>query len=329
MIRVGVELVPQYPINELIQLVKELEGIGIDQVWFTDHFFNRNPYITACAVGLNTSRIEIGVGVTNPYIIHPAYIASLALSLQEVTNGRFNLGIGAGDRTTLELIGIRREKALTRLKEAILIIRELTQGKKVTFQGEIFQIRNAKMYYTSKPVRIYVGAQATKTLILAGQLADGVLLNASNKELLKLMIDKVKEGAQNASRNPDDLDIVAHTCVSASEDVEKAKQLVKPYVAFIAAGLPDEYLAKLGIEDAVSQIRKAFQEGGIKRAIEYVTDDLIELLSITGTFKDCVERLLDITKSLNINVTVGSPIAPSMSDVKRFLNMVTQALKST
>lgn len=329
MVKVGVEIVPQYPIREIAELVRELENIGIDQVWFTDHFFNRNPYVAACAAGMVTKRIELGIGVTNPYVMHPAYIASLALSLNELTEGRFNLGLGAGDKTTLEMIGIKREKALTRLREAILIIRELVQGRKVSFEGSVFRISNAKMFYTYRPVKVYVGAQATKTLQLAGELADGVLLNASHLDMLKLMIDKVKEGASRASRSADSLEIIAHTCVSASDTVDKARKIVRPYVAFIAAGLPDEYLDKFGIRDKVEAIRKAFQEGGVKKASETVTDDLIDLLAIVGTYRECIDKIMDIINKLNINVTIGSPIASSMDEAKRFLNMVVQAVKST
>ncbi len=329
MVKLGVELVPQYSIRETVELVKELENIGIDQVWFTDHFFNRNPYVVACASGIATKRIELGIGVTNPYVIHPAYIASLALSLNELTEGRFNLGLGVGDKITLEIIGIKREKALIRLREAVLIIRELVQGKRVNFDGTVFRINNAKMFYTYAPVRVYIGAQASKTLQLAGELADGVLLNASHMDMLRFMIEKVKEGASRAARSIDSIDVVAHTCVSASDTVEKAKKIVKPYVAFIAAGLPDEYLDKFGIRDKVEIVRKAFQEGGIKKASETVTDDLIDLLAIVGTYRECIDRILDIISKLNINVTIGSPIASSMDEVKRFLNMVVQAVKST
>ena len=152
--RLGIELLPDKPCYEVEYLAVLSENCGYESVWITEHYNNRNPYPILSLIALKTSKVEIGVGVTNPYTMHPALICSAIMTVDEISNGRAVLGISAGDKTTLESIGIRRKKPLRYVKEAVEIMKSLMNGERVEYEGEIFRMRvslpfQGKFRYTS------------------------------------------------------------------------------------------------------------------------------------------------------------------------------------
>ncbi len=128
MVSFGIEFVPFKKIEKLVNSVVEAEKLDFENVWVTDHYNNRNVYVTLASMGYKTQKIKLGVGVTNPYVIHPLWTASAIATLNEVTNGRVFLGIGAGDKATLSTFGIKFHKPLTTIRAAVEIMRKLFQG---------------------------------------------------------------------------------------------------------------------------------------------------------------------------------------------------------
>ncbi len=177
----GIEFVPDMKYYELEYYVKLAEDSGFDYTWITDHYNNRNVYSMLTILALKTRTIKLGPGVTNPYHISPALTASAIGTINEISGGRAVLGIGAGDKVTFERIGISWEKPLKRMREAVEIIRQLTEGKAVKYDGEIFKFNGAKLGFKPGSIPIYIGAQGPKMLQLAAELGDGVLINASRR----------------------------------------------------------------------------------------------------------------------------------------------------
>ena len=115
MVKFGIEFVPDTTPQKIIGYSTLAERGGFDYVWITDHYNNRNPYIILTAIALSTSKINLGPGVTNPYIVNPTWTASAIASLDEISGGRAILGLGAGDNITLSALGIpfkKREKKM-------------------------------------------------------------------------------------------------------------------------------------------------------------------------------------------------------------------------
>ena len=327
---VGVEVLLNKSPDRVIDLCGQFENIGIDIVWLSDHYFNRNPYVISPLILRYLRSLKVGIGVSNPYVIHPAYLASMVFTLSEIGGDRFNLGLGAGDKTTLESIGIRRERAIRRLRETIEIIRGLAEREYLEYHGEIFQIRHAKMRFKppAKP-RIFVGAQARQTLKLAGELADGVLLNASHPEIVRNMLQHLDEGLRKRTEEERrTFRIFVHMCLSVSEDREKAIKAAKPVVAYIAAGLPDEYVRDDKMRELISRIRAALLEGGSSKAVPLVTEELVDMLSVSGTLRECMDRIEQLLKLReNIGVVFGSPLAPSQDEAIKLLRALVDFVK--
>lgn len=312
MVRFGVEFVPSEPFWKVALYAVEAEKLGFDYVWVTDHYNNRNVFTTLATIAIYTHDIRLGIGVTNPYIRHPAATASAVASLVEMAPGRIALGLGAGDRATLEKLNIEMVKPLSAVREAVGMIRSLLTRRVASVEGEVFKVKEANLNFRCKSsVPIYIGAQGPLMLRLAGEIGEGVLVNASHPEDIGYAVKQIKRGAEKAGRSIEDLDVAVYTAFSVDEDGKKALKAATPVVAFIVAGSPNQILERHGIDlEAASKIRSLIVKGRIPEAIQSVTADMLDVFSIAGEPKDVARR---IEECLEVGVTqlvVGSPIGP-------------------
>ena len=305
----GVEFVPNSPIDEVLNWASTAEQKKFDYIWITDHFNNRNTYVTLTSIAMKTSSVRIGPGVTNPYLINPAWTASAVASVNEVSKGRAVLGIGAGDRTTLSYLGLEQKSPVSALAECVEIIRGLLKGEEVNVPGKIFNVTSARLNYGSDSLPIYLGAQGPKMLRLAAKICDGVLVNASHPADISSAVKEVRSGLDEAGKSPSQFDIAAYTSFSVSADQVEAAKLARPVVAFIAAASPDALLERHGIPlERVQVIKEALAKGQFKEAFKSVNDELLDAFSITGTPAQCTEKISRIIKEGVSQLVIGSPI---------------------
>ncbi|MFX1510860.1 MAG: 5,10-methylenetetrahydromethanopterin reductase, partial [Promethearchaeota archaeon] len=257
--------------------------------------------------------IMIGPGVTNPYLINPVQTASTLMSLDNLSGGRAILGIGAGDKITLNLLGIDRKKPLTAVKESTSIFRTIFDtGKIKDFEGEVFSVEKAKVAYEKTgDIPIYIGAQGPKMLQLAGAIGQGVLVNASHPVDFEFAIKQIKKGITDAKRKASDVDIAAYASVSVAPDMKKATKAAVPVVAFIVAGSPPVVLERHGISpESVEIINKGLSKGDFPSAFEAVTDEMLDAFCIRGTPSECTEKIQALQKVGITQFVFGSPIGP-------------------
>jgi len=312
LVKFGIEFVPDTHPQKIVKYSTLAEQGGFDYIWVTDHYCNRNPYIVLTAIAFATQKISLGTGVTNPYVVNPAWTASAVASLDEVSGGRAVLGLGAGDKVTLASLGIAFLKPLSAIKESTEVIRKLWRGEVVKYEGKVVKLNGANLRY--KPTReipVYIGAQGPRMLKLAGKIGDGVLINASHPRDFEFAIKQIKIGAEEAKRDLATIDVTAYTSFSVDYDTEKAKTKAAPIVAFIVAGCPPEVLGKhdIPVEDA-SKIGKALGDGKFGDAFGAVTDQMVDAFSIYGTPKDCINKIRGLVKIGVTQIVVGSPIGP-------------------
>ncbi|NVM02095.1 MAG: LLM class flavin-dependent oxidoreductase [Candidatus Helarchaeota archaeon] len=354
----GIEFVPDSPVRKVSALSKLSEEKGFDNVWITDHYNNRNVYSVLTSVSYETKRILLGTGVTNPVLISPAWTASAILTINEISNGRAILGIGAGDKATFAKLGLGFEKPLTRMREAVQTIRALTTFNEVNLEGKVLKFKGAKLGFRSykhncgkmlsnkeikaakkdpincdkcgKPIikdsflkglPIYIGAQGPKMLALAGELADGVLINASHPKDFELAIKFIKEGAIRANRDLNDIDVTAYASFSADNNEQNAKQAAAIVVAFIAVGSPPSVLERHEIkQEDVDKINDALARGDFGTVIKSVTSEMMEAFTIAGKADYCSDRIKSLF-NIGVNqVVVGSPIGPKKKEAISYIS---------
>ncbi len=278
----GVELKPDKPFYEVEYLAKLAEDYGYDYIWVTEHYNNRNPVPILTAIAMKTNRAKIGVGATNPYTTHPALIASMIMTLDEISDGRAVLGISAGDMMTLGSLGIKREKPLKTLREAVELIRALMEGR--TYRGEIFECEGRMSFLRKVP--IFIGAQGEKMVKLALEIGDGIILNAT---LPEIKTNKI-------------VGVCMPVCVD--DDIDRAKRIARIVVGFILAGSSKSFIEKKRIPyDKVLEIRKKISKGRFDE-IE-LEDELIDEFCIYGNVRDVVSRIEEFKVDIFV---VGTPI---------------------
>ena len=175
-VRSGVVLQGAYPPGEFRSMVERIDALGFSHLWLTDsslHARNSYAYLTLAAV--TSPRLLLGTAVTNPLTRHPAITAVAAATVDEISEGRMILGIGAGDRPLLAL-GMRPAR-LASLRASIGAIRALWSGDEVTVEGAGFELQGAHLRFGARAdIPVYISASGPKTLELAGEIADGVIL---------------------------------------------------------------------------------------------------------------------------------------------------------
>ena len=324
MIKFGIEFVPREAYWKIMYYVIQAEKGGFSNLWITDHFNNRNVYATLAAASIYTNKIILGPGVTNPFMANPVFTAQAVATLEEMAPGRVVLGIGAGDKTTLDTVGVEMQKPLTSIQEAVVIIRGMLNGETVSHEGDVFRVAGAKFLFKTRRIPVYVGAQGPKMLALAGRIGDGVLINACHPKDVEYAVSCVKEGINEAGRKQDEVDVAAYTSFSVHQDQKKANKAAVPPVSFIVAGSPPQLLERHGVDVAKArEIREALKANDWGRAFGEVTPEMISAFSVSGTPQMCTERIAELLKAGITQFVIGSPIG---ANVRESIELVTREI---
>ena len=311
----GIEFVPQIPLDELVRLVKIAEDVGFEYAWITDHYNNKNVYETLALIAANTETIKMGPGVTNPYVRSPAISASAIATIDEISNGRATFGIGPGDKATFDALGIAWEKPVSTIKAAIADINTLLDGGKTEAGAAL---GGAKKVQDAIP--IYMGAQGPKMLETAGEIADGVLINASNPKDYEAAMPMIKKGIGDQAK---DFDVAAYTATSIGTDSEAAKNAAKIVVAFIAAGSPPPVIARHGLPEGFNEQMGAFlAKGDFGGAIGAVTPEALDAFSVCGTPDEFIPKIEALADMGVTQYVAGSPVGKNVEESIKLLGAV-------
>ncbi|OGP51122.1 MAG: hypothetical protein A2Y79_03255 [Deltaproteobacteria bacterium RBG_13_43_22] len=174
-IKISAELSHLCPLAEIVRQARVLEDKGFYRVWVPDTMVSPwEAWLAASLIIQNTSRLRIGLGVTNPYTRHPLVMAQMACTLQVLSKGRLTLSIGKGIARFLEKVGTRQhEKAV---EECLTILRHLTNGERFSFEGQVFRLDAIRLRGDPPETKIpiYLAAVGPPGWEKAARFADGV-----------------------------------------------------------------------------------------------------------------------------------------------------------
>jgi probable F420-dependent oxidoreductase len=245
----------------------------------------------------NTRKMRLGTCVTNPVVRDASVTASLLATLNQISNGRMDCGIGRGD-SSRRVMG-KKPTTLENLEETVRTIRDLTEGKQVTYDGHTIQ-----MPWANKGIPpIWVAGYGPKALRCAGRVGDGVILQFADPDLIKWCLGFVKEGAREAGRDFSKMKVMSATAVWVSNDKKVAREHVRWFPALVSNHVvdlvsrykPEELPPEL---TAYIQDRKGYNylhhaEVGSSNA-EFVTDEVVDRFCIVGTVSDHVQKLREL-----------------------------------
>jgi 5,10-methylenetetrahydromethanopterin reductase len=305
------EITPIIGTREIIKLAGLAEEIGVDRLGISDVIFHRDTFELQALCAYVTQRLKIGSLVTNPYTRHPVVIASAASTLDEISQGRAFVGLGAG--AGIRELGVTQSPPASALREAVGIIKELLAGRAVKYQGNIYRLsynNNAKL--ESPPqhkVPILIGTRSPKIAKLAGEVADIVVIGGRyvSEQQLKKYLSWISEGAANAGRDMQAVEVAPRLTLCASRDGELAKQSVKLYAAYYLTLLqPPDLLIDEGklnrIVDAVRRVEGWYFSPNVQYPEEIdklVDDEILEKFAVAGTIDECIPKIRDIVSRFN------------------------------
>ena len=339
------EITPVLKTREIMKLAQLAEEVGVDRLGISDVIFYPDTYELQALCAIVTKRIKIGSLVTNPYTRHPAIIAAAASTLDEISDGRAFVGIGAG--AGIGKLGVVRSPPAPTIREAVHIIRELLAGRVVNYQGNVYQISSKDTRLEFPPqhsVPILIGTRSPRIAKLAAEVADIIVIGAryiSNQQLTNYL-RWISEGAAHARRDIDSLEVAPRLTICASGDGELAKQSVKLYAAYYLALLrpPDLLIedAKLQkIIDAVRRVKGWYFSPNVqypKEIDKLIDEEIVDKFAVAGTPDECIAKIKDIITryrfrsiSLNVAAVRRERVFDGMAETIKSFGDIIQGLK--
>ena len=318
--RSGVVLQGAYPPAEFRSMVEAIEGLGYDHLWLTDSSLHaRNSYAYLTMAAMTSPSLMLGTAVTNPLTRHPAITAVAAATVDEISQGRMILGIGAGDRPLLAL-GMRPAR-LASVRSAIGGIRALWSGDEVSMDDASFALHEAHLRFPARhDIPIYISASGPKTLELAGEIADGVILLVGLfPEALAWAIDHVDRGAEKAGRPRPHVAVFAYGAID--DDTSKALDAARSIAAWFPQTAP-VICALAGLEnDLVERVRALYEGGEFQEAADaarLLPDDFVRMVALGGDASHARERIEAVAAAGADSVHVFPLGEGRMQTIERF-----------
>jgi 5,10-methylenetetrahydromethanopterin reductase len=301
-------ILPNYPLADSIEMIKTADELGFHACYSVDETWWKDWSVLFAAAADKTQNIRFGPNVTHVFLREPTLIAQQLATLDELTGGRVEAVVSTGNFGMMQQYHIdwAAKKPLSRLKEALHVMRTFLDEGKIDFQGDFFQYTG--LFTAARPVQDRIpilmgGMKGPRSFITAGEIADGLHHALSySREAYDYVVDNVRKGASNAGRDFDALDIGAWVVTVVGEDSAAAKQAARILVAFYISSMPPEQLERHGIAtEEVAPVVEALGAGDVAKAIELFRPELAEKLSVAGTPEECVEKIKSDIQPAGVN----------------------------
>jgi len=307
----GIATLGNVPPSETAAFASRAESYGLDYFWIADEnpaYPFRDVMVNLAAAALKTERIMLGSNICPVYTRHPALLAVAMQSLNEISNGRMIVGIGPGGSMTLPSLGIPTwSHPLRAMREATGILRRLFAGEEVNFRSDLFKVDRVKLFPSGhSPIPIYFGVRGPRMLELAGELADGLLIQTP-PSYFAFELECINRGLARAGRTIDRLDIGSLGPFAVDHDGEYARELVKPALTYQVPDSPKAMRERIGVSDEETRrLREARLSQGAEEATRLVTKRMIDEMTVAGTPGQVTEKIL-IKIKMGINQFIFSP----------------------
>jgi 5,10-methylenetetrahydromethanopterin reductase len=305
-VRFSVRVNNDLPVAELTALAVAAEDAGFDQLWVSNDLLLRSAPVLAATLAARTSRISLGIGVMNPYSVHPSELAMTAATLQEASGGRFLLGIGAGAAEFLGWAGIARTAPLATTTAAVVTLRALLGHGDADRSLLPAWARTAALKFPlTRPVPVYVGAMGPRMLAMAGEHADGALPLLYPPETYAAARAAVLSGALAAGR---EVDVPACFWVSLSGDPARARDALAEKLAYYGASFAEPLLARAGLRPADFTPAARLAHSG--QAAAALIDERMLSLGIAGDAAGVISRCQGLQAMGASHLSFGPPLGP-------------------
>jgi probable F420-dependent oxidoreductase len=329
----GFTLKPDHSLERIASLTRLAESAGFKYGWlFDSHVLWKEPYPLLTLMAQNSTRLRLGTCVTNPATREPSVTASALAVLQELSGGRMDLGIGRGD-SARRVLG-KPPTTLSVLEEVATVIRDLCEGREVTYEGTTFRLTWAPKF----KLPVWIAGYGPKALEVTGRIADGAIIQIADPSLVQWCVGLLREGSRRNGRDPNAVTVMvaapAHVGARAKvrDRVRWFPALVSNHVVDLVKrygehGLPADLTSYVRNRPAYDYHHHA--ESGSSNAA-FVDDESVDRFCVTGEVDEQIEKLRQLAaigvKQFNIYLmsgdeerileTYGEKIIPALSGLK-------------
>lgn len=312
MARLGVRLdtIPQLDHQSMLDLALLAEERGYETAWVPEGG-GRDALTQLAALAMATSRIRLGTGILPVFSRTPTLAAMSAAGLDMISNHRFILGLGVGHQGATEgCHGVPFQRPIARIKETVDIVRRLLKGERVSHQGRVFNVRNGSLGIPHEvPVPIYIAALGPRMIELAGEVAEGVLLNWAAPSYLKRALVHLERGAARAGRSVEDIDVACYIRVAVTADAEMVRApLRRQILRYAGMDYYRDFFARTGFREEIQTVGFYLAQNDRDKAASAISDEMQRQLAVFGTAEFCRQEI-EKRRSLGIKMPVIAPFA--------------------
>jgi probable F420-dependent oxidoreductase len=297
MLSFGVTFMLDPPPSRVVELAKLAEENGFDYVWAWDsHVLWQDVYPVFTLIAANTERVRIGPCVTNPATRDITVTASALATLNEISGGRMVMGIGRGD-SARRVIG-KPPVTVEHMEQACRQIRDLAEGREIDYDGTPLRLK-----WASGRLPVWMAAYGPKALRAAGRVADGLIMQLADPYIIEWSLRYVREGAEEAGRSFDDIQIMSAAPAYVTDDLDAAREQVRWFPALVSNHVVDlvqryastelpreltEFIAARDHYDYADHGRAGAEHAS------FVTDEVVDRFCVLGTPERCLAKLREL-----------------------------------
>jgi F420-dependent oxidoreductase-like protein len=326
--------------EQQLELVREAEQAGWHSVWAAEAYGSDAATVLAW-IAANTERIRIGSAIFQMPARSPAMTAMTAATLDHLSNGRVIIGIGSsGPQVAEGWHGQRFGKQLLRTREYVAILRKALARERLDFDGDYYTLplpdgpgKALKLMIgpVQEHVPIYIAAIGPKNTALTGEIADGWMPTLLSPEHLGEFRKHLDEGAAAARRTLDgEFDIAPHVNVAIDDDVDRARDVMRPYLALYIGGMGsreknfyNQLVQRYGFEDAAREVQDLYLDGKKDEAAAALPPELIDKTALCGPRERIAERL-DVYRDAGVGTIITTPMSFDTDERKRMVRTLAE-----
>ncbi|MDA4130600.1 MAG: LLM class flavin-dependent oxidoreductase [Thaumarchaeota archaeon] len=288
-----------HTLKEILEYGRAAETLQYQGFWLTEES-GKEAFSVLSILSARTKKIRVGTGIVNIYSRTPTLLAMSISTLDEISLGRAFLGLGTGGIGFITRgHGLKIEDPVNRMREYVSIIRKLISFDRLSYDGKYFQIKNFQLRQkpTRKDVSIYLAGLNPKMQQLAGEVADGTIVNMLTDAGIKEIRENIKIGAERTGRDPSKVGIYTLSMTLCGQD-PSAYDAMKKTVAFYAASPHYHHImASAGYGDIASKVKVLWDQNKHEEALHLIPEGMVEALTITGTPHEIRKKTLSYISS--------------------------------
>jgi 5,10-methylenetetrahydromethanopterin reductase len=280
--------------QDILEFAKQLDfKPQVNSIWIPESW-GREAFVMLGAIGAITRRIKLGTSIVSMFSRPPATLAMAASTLDNISLNRTIIGIGASTPILAEnWHGMKFVHPLKRMREYVACFKIISSGETINFDGNFFKLKNIKIMHPSqrKEIPVFLGAVNSGMIKLATEVADGTILYLRPLDELKKTVDRIKSITSRRSKSFEICSVFITAVSNKYPDLAR-ERAAKTLAFYVAVGkYYNEFLSSHGFENQVEQITTEYQNHGVENISKFVTDPMLDSLTIYGTTEDCIKSL--------------------------------------